>query len=184
MGSVTHEGDTPTPPAEPTPATTEPTEATAAAEPSATAAASTDAGGEPSDTARKERVLHTRIPAVLEAELKRLAGSLRVPVSNLVRTILEDALAVADRATAVVEGELQAAARRASDQREALKKLHRKSLLEDVIGYQPLVVTQETLCTGCGADLRRGTQAWLGIRDTPGPRVIACDACLPKADAT
>ena len=173
MGGVTHEGDTPSPP---TPATTEP-DATPAAAPAAEP-------GEPADSAKKERVLHTRIPVVLEAELKRLASSLRVPVSNLVRTILEDALAVADRATAVVEGELQAAARRASDQREALKKLHRKSMLEDVIGYQPLVVTQEAQCTGCGKDLGRGTQAWLGIRDTPGPRVIACDACLPKADAT
>ena len=46
--------------------------------------------------AKKERVLHTRVPAVLERELKRFADNLRVPVSNLVRTILEDALSVAD----------------------------------------------------------------------------------------
>lgn len=177
MGSVTHEGDSPTSPA------AAPASATDPAAPAEPAAAPDASASEPGDSGKKERVLHTRIPAVLEAELKRLASSLRVPVSNLVRTILEDALAVADRATAVVEGELQAAARMASDQREALKKLHRKSMLEDVIGYQPLVVTQDALCTGCGKDLRRGAQAWLGIRDTPGPRVIACDGCLPKADA-
>ena len=41
---------------------------------------------------KKERVLHTWVPAVLEAELKCFAQNLRVPVSNLVRTILEDAL--------------------------------------------------------------------------------------------
>ena len=64
---MTHEGDSPTPPA---------TE-TADAAPAPEAAESN----------KKERVLHTRIPAVLETELKRLAGSLRVPVSNLVRTI-------------------------------------------------------------------------------------------------
>ena len=40
--------------------------------------------------ARKERVLHTRIPALLEEDLKSAAERLRVPVSNLVRTILED----------------------------------------------------------------------------------------------
>jgi hypothetical protein len=176
MRGVTHEGDTPSPAAPPTTETPAPS-APATGEP-ATAESS-----EPSDSSKKERVLHTRIPAVLEAELKRLASSLRVPVSNLVRTILEDTIAVADRATAVVEGELQAAARLASDQREALKKLHRKSILEDVIGFQPLVLTQETQCTGCGAALGRGVDAWLGIRDTPGPRVIACGDCVPKAPA-
>jgi hypothetical protein len=139
------------------------------------------AEGEPGESSRKERVLHTRIPAVLEHELKRLAGNLRVPVSNLVRTILEDALAVADRATGVVEAELQAAARMASDKREILKKkLHPRSILDEVIGFQPLVLTQDTLCTACGKELARGGEAWLGIRDTPGPRVIACADCVPK----
>lgn len=147
----------------------------------AKAAAPSQAETDASDSARKERVLHTRIPAVLEHELKRLAGNLRVPVSNLVRTILEDALAVADRATGVVEAELHAAARIASTQRETLKKrFHPRSILDEVIGFQSLVLTQDTLCTACGKDLRRGAEAWLGIRDTPGPRVIACADCLPK----
>ena len=47
---------------------------------------------------KHERVIHTRVPAALEAELRRFADNLRVPVSNLIRTILEDALAVADQA--------------------------------------------------------------------------------------
>ena len=38
---------------------------------------------------KKERVIHTRVPAVLEAELKRFAEGLRVPVSNVIRTLLE-----------------------------------------------------------------------------------------------
>ncbi len=167
---MTHEGDSPPPPVD------EPTQAAPSA-----AAAAADAP-DASDPPKKERVLHTRIPAVLEHELKRIAGSLRVPVSNLVRTILEDAIAVADRATGVVEAELHAAARMASDQREALRrKFHPRSILDEVIGFQPLVLTQETLCTACGKDLGRGTEAWLGIRDTPGPRVNACGDCLPKA---
>ena len=37
---------------------------------------------EPAREARKERVLHTRVPAVLERELKRFADNLRVPVST------------------------------------------------------------------------------------------------------
>lgn len=35
-------------------------------------------------------MLHTRIPAALEDEIKRLAEALSIPVSNLVRNILQD----------------------------------------------------------------------------------------------
>ena len=57
--------------------------------------------------APKEKVLHTRVPAVLEQELKKLAGNLRVPVSNVVRAILEDAVTVADLATKRTEDGLR-----------------------------------------------------------------------------
>ena len=59
---------------------------------------------------RKERVLHTRVPAVLEQELKRLAGALRVPVLNVVRTILEDAVDTIDSVGQLAEGELRGVA--------------------------------------------------------------------------
>jgi hypothetical protein len=69
---------------------------------------------------RKERVLHTRIPALLEEDLKTAAERLRVPVSNLVRTILEDAITAADRAGERVESGLQRAARTVHDESERL----------------------------------------------------------------
>lgn len=57
---------------------------------------------------RKERVLHTRIPASLEEEIKRLADALAIPVSNLVRNILQDTVGmvgtVADHVEGVVTG--------------------------------------------------------------------------------
>ena len=83
--------------------------------------ASTNPDGGPLP-AKKERVLHTRVPAVLERELKRFADNLRVPVSNLVRTILEDALSVADAATENVEERLKKAAHQLEVEREKLKK--------------------------------------------------------------
>src|SRR6188508_498229 len=123
-----------------------------------------DGGREGPKADRKERVLHTRIPVVLEHELKRFADNLRVPVSNLVRTILEDALAVADRATGRVEAELQAAAKAASGKRQTLReKLRPRSILDEVFGFQPLVLAQDTRCTGCGTELRSGGQGWLGL---------------------
>ena len=71
---------------------------------------------------KKERVIHTRVPAVLEEELKRFADDLRVPVSNLIRTILEDALTAADQAGERVERELRAGAARLAHGRESLRR--------------------------------------------------------------
>src|SRR5689334_21564483 len=73
------------------------------------------------DKPRKERVLHTRVPAVLEQELKRLAHSLRVPVSNVVRAILEDALDAVDVAGRRAEGEIRSVAARLATERERLR---------------------------------------------------------------
>ena len=59
---------------------------------------------------RKERVLLTRVPAVLEQELKRVANAWRVPVSNVVRALLEDALDTLDVVGAKAEDELRGVA--------------------------------------------------------------------------
>lgn len=67
--------------------------------------------------ARKGRVLHTRVPEVLEEELKQVARSLRIPVSNLVRTILEDAVATTQAVGRVAEEELHGAADRIARER-------------------------------------------------------------------
>lgn len=72
--------------------------------------------------ARKERVLHTRVPVVLEDELKRLATSLRMPVSNVVRAILEDAVEAVEVASERAEGELKGIAHRIAGQRDALRR--------------------------------------------------------------
>jgi hypothetical protein len=53
--------------------------------------------------------------------LKRLAGSLKLPVSNLVRTILEDALEAVDAVGRRAEGELHGMAERLSRRRDALR---------------------------------------------------------------
>ena len=67
-------------------------------------------------------MIHARVPAVLEEELKRFADNLRVPVSNLIRTILEDALAVADQAGRRVERELRSGLAQLAHGREILRR--------------------------------------------------------------
>jgi hypothetical protein len=71
---------------------------------------------------KKERVIHTRVPAALEDELRRFADNLRVPVSNLIRTILEDALVLADQAGHRVERELRSGVAQLAHGREILRR--------------------------------------------------------------
>jgi hypothetical protein len=131
--------------------------------------------------ARKERVLHTRVPAVLERELKRFADNLRVPVSNLVRTILEDALSVADAATESVEERLRRAAGHLEKEREKLKKRMEHDPLEGVLAFQEVTLAMPAVCAKCGRELARAARAHLGIGDAPGgPRVFVCAGCHAK----
>ncbi|HYB12281.1 MAG TPA: hypothetical protein VEG67_02350 [Myxococcota bacterium] len=48
---------------------------------------------------RKERVLHTRVSEQLAEDIRRVAEDLRVPVSNLVRNVLEETFSVVESVT-------------------------------------------------------------------------------------
>ena len=131
---------------------------------------------------RRDRVLHTRVPAVLERELKRLAESLRVPVSNLVRAVLEDAVAVADHASENVETRLKTFASSLEHERDKLRRRVMRDPLDGVYAFQHVKLAQPTSCAKCKVDLRRGEGANLGLQDDARPgsaRVFVCDACLP-----
>jgi hypothetical protein len=160
----------------------------AADEPSARRTKDTE--GEPSSdeqtapSNKKERVLHTRVPAVLERELKRFADNLRIPVSNLVRTILEDAVSVADAASENVEARLKRAAHQIEVEREKLKKRVHVDPLEGVFAFQEITLAMPATCAKCQKPMKRGDHAQLGLTDaparTPDQRIFICDACLPE----
>jgi hypothetical protein len=163
-----------------------------------------DTTGDPNDEAtnstRKERVIHTRVPAVLEQELKRLAGSLRVPVSNVVRAILEDAVTAVDVVGRRAEGDLRGIAERLAQNRDRLKgmaerrearsadqkgadserSVDKRPGAEGVLGYQPFVLASEMKCSQCNRTLEAGNEAFLGIlRDPAAPRRVIGRECLP-----
>ena len=68
-------------------------------------------------------MLHTRVPAVLEQELKRLAESLRMPVSNVVRAILEDAVTAVDLVGRKAEGGMTRVVDRMVEKRGRLRDM-------------------------------------------------------------
>jgi len=142
----------------------------------------------------KERVLHTRVPAVLERELKHLAESWRIPVSTVVRTILEDAVDTFDSAREVAGEELREVAKRVRGKKRAWSRpssggakerdpdgaaSDTSAPLAGVIGFQPLLVAEARTCSLCGGAIERGSQAYLAVRDGAGPSVVVDPSCLP-----
>ncbi|NOY92000.1 MAG: hypothetical protein GXP55_12455 [Deltaproteobacteria bacterium] len=150
---------------------------------------------------KKERVLHTRVPAVLEQELKRLAQSWRVPVSNVVRTILEDAVETVDIVGRRAEGELRGAAERLAVERRRLRKMGGRPAqdapdssedeaprggepdsdpLEGALGFTPLVLASEARCARTGRTLAAGEEAYLVLFPEPGRKAFVASDALPK----
>lgn len=151
---------------------------------SETPAEEPQAPSRPGSEERKERVLHTRVPAVLERELKRFAGNLRVPVSNLVRAILEDAVAAADRATVNVENQLLSAVKQLEVERERIKKKVLTDPLEHAVAFQAVTLSKPASCARCQCDLPKGSTAQLVIGSEPTTeRLFACNACATSSSS-
>lgn len=158
---------------------------------------SDDEKDEKEPSAKKERVLHTRVPAVLEDELKRLATTLKMPVSNLVRAVLEDAVDAVEVVGERAEGQLRGIVSRIHQQRETLRTAvqgtaarekraiapeapAKKAVdLAGVVGVQRLTLIVDAQCTSCGQALARGTEAFRGVREEPGPKVLLGPCCAP-----
>ncbi|MBI4511370.1 MAG: hypothetical protein HY698_17185 [Deltaproteobacteria bacterium] len=116
---------------------------------------------------RKEKVIHTRIPAALEEQIKRLAEGLRVPVSNLVRNMLEDAIEMT---------------RRMRDRVPAPHDPPTATMdLSGVFGWQEITLNIDAPCARCEKLLQGGDQAFLGLTDrSRDARVFICPECVPR----
>ena len=155
---------------------------------------------------RKERVLHTRISERLDESLRRAADELRVPVSNLVRNVLEDAFmvveTVAENVGELVDDMLEEAERVRGQWRRRSRWesrfRHRTRTRDeprapevdsqepeeaprefpDVVGWQPLILNADQTCAECDRALRRGDKAFVGLTaQGPSPYWL-CRECL------
>ena len=128
---------------------------------------------EPEEPERKERVIHTRVPESLEAELRDRAQSLGISVSNLVRNVLGHAFGLVGD----VAADAQAIARAARGEREARPAPVPSDALADVLAWQPIVLGKNAVCARCNEILPRGKDAAIGDGN---PRLIVCAACLQE----
>ena len=126
---------------------------------------------------RKERVLHTRISQQLAEDIGRMAEDLRVPVSNLVRNVLEEVFSVVERVTEnvgdVIEGVLDEAGR---SRRRAAPAPRQDP--PDILGWQQLILARAGCCADCSAPLSRGERAYVGVTGSGPSPVTLCADCL------
>ena len=122
---------------------------------------------------KKERVIHTRVPESLEAELRTRAGELGMSVSNLVRNVLGHAFGLVG--DVVADGHAIARAAR-GNKKTAPAPAAAPDSIDDVIGWQPIVLGKNALCARCNALLPRGHDAAIGA----GTQLVVCSTCLEE----
>jgi hypothetical protein len=125
---------------------------------------------------RQGRWLHTRISESLEDALKREARRRRLPVSLFVRNVLEGAL---DLVEDIVEGSLDVARRSQKLARDVARGPD-ADVVNDVYGWQQLIVNRAADCARCDTALDPGATAYRGLRDRSGPPVFLCAACIGR----
>jgi len=115
---------------------------------------------------RKDRVLQARVPKSLYDDLVLQAHRLRVPVSNLVRNILEDSFRMVEN---IVDGGIEIAA--------ALRGVKGVNDLSAVLGWQPMVAGRRLTCACCGGAIEKDGGAFISIGAPGGRNVVICEKC-------
>jgi hypothetical protein len=125
------------------------------------------------DSTRKQKVLHTRVSANLEKDLKSKAAHLGISVSNLVRNAL---LNTVDLVEAVVVDTA-----RVADSAKNLANPDAAPIQDPgpIIGWQEVTLNLNAICSECNTILPRGEKAAIAlpiVRSNPRTR---CLDCLP-----
>src|SRR4051812_37361860 len=109
----------------------------------------------------KERVIHTRVPESLEAELRERAQTLGISVSNLVRNVLGHAFGLVGDVVA----DSHAIARAARGDRERPQPAPETtvaSVISDVIAWQAIELAKNAVCARCNELLPKNRDAAIG----------------------
>ena len=114
----------------------------------------------------KDHVLQARVSSSMYDKLVEQASRLRVPVSNLVRNILEDSIRMVGN---IVEGSLEIA--------EVLGTGVSDKELSEVLGWQPLVANRRLTCNRCGKAVEKGDTAMTSVGSPTGRTIVICEGC-------
>jgi hypothetical protein len=154
------------------------------------------------DGERKDHLVQTRVPEVLDDTLREAARRSRISVSQLVRNVLENTFELVDEVTALGQAAKrdatalgQAVKRDATTLGQAVKRdaqrvaasvsakrPPRSAKLDEIVAWQEVVCNRPAACASCGRYLVRGDRAFLGLEDTaasttPRAKLWLCAGC-------
>jgi hypothetical protein len=149
---------------------------------------------------RKDRLIQTRVDENLESALKDEAERRRLPVSQLIRNILEDTMhlvgGVVDGVDAIVQDSMtfgrrltkpgtrtpqSAAAEPRPEARAQAQAPEPEADMSDVYAWSEVVLHQAVMCSSCRAALAAGQTGFLGLRDDPSRgRAWRCPPCVAR----
>jgi hypothetical protein len=128
---------------------------------------------DPPDDEAKDRVIHTRVPESLEAQLRDRAQELGMSVSNLVRNVLGNAFGLVNNVVADSHAIARAAR---GEKKSAPAAPPAATSIDDVLGWQPIVLGKNAVCARCNDLLPRGKDAAVGV----GTSFVICPSCLKE----
>ena len=124
---------------------------------------------------RKEEYLGARVPKELRAKVIAQADKLEIPVSILIRNILEEAFTSKN-----IDVTLK------PDDRDR-ERATGPSIIQDndeypsVIGWEVMTLNKSMLCSGCGYELSAGAIVSLGVAGPGENHIILCGKCKQLA---
>ncbi len=140
---------------------------------------------------RKDRLIQTRVPEDLETTLKEEAERRRLTVSHLIRSVLEDSFQLVDDVVSdfdKVVTDSVGLARNVSRNARKLAQAGKAGTsarpnwdrsLDDIYGWNELVLHRAAKCKRCGTAIERGERAFVGLGDKPRrTRVWLCRGCM------
>src|SRR5688572_15717026 len=125
---------------------------------------------------RKDRLVQARVDEELDEVLRQTAKEKQVSVSQLIRNILHSTFHLVDDVVAGTASLTEAVVR---DARRLAASAKGKPLadpdLDRVDAWQDVVVNRDTTCGRCGAPVKKGTRALIGLQQDPAaPRLWLC----------
>ena len=129
---------------------------------------------------RKDRLIQTRVADDLDATLREEAKKRRLSVSQLIRNVLEDTFNLVDDVMTEAGKLAQTVRRDAARIRDSAQGLARAGAnpLEKVESWHLVILSGDTRCSRCKADLSSGEPASMGVSADPTMRPLwICQTC-------
>jgi hypothetical protein len=120
---------------------------------------------------RKEEYLGARVPKELKDKVIKHAAGLGIPVSILIRNVLEGAFSETNSDMDSISVNYHSEVPQARRGNIAVNKYPK------VLGWERIRLNRRTACDGCGNNVDSGVYATLGLSLQGDDHVILCDIC-------